>query len=129
MSATATKAKAVNYTNEQTAELVAAYKATPTRATVDAFALKFGKGVRSVIMKLTREGVYQKAEYVTKAGEKVQPKDDLADAIGKALGLTEPDIESLTKANKSALKAIGLALAKLKPEETPADTAGDTETE
>lgn len=110
--------KVVNYTPEQTTELVSAYVANPTKETVAAFAEKFGKNVRSITMKLTREGVYKKAEYTTKTGEKVQPKNELADAIGAVLQLTEPDIESLTKANKSALKAIFSALANSKPIET-----------
>ena len=33
-------------------------------------------------------------------------KDEFADSIAQALGLNEADADSLTKANKSALKAI-----------------------
>lgn len=109
------KEKAVNYTEAQTAELVAAYKAAPTKATVDAFAAKFGKAARSITMKLVREGVYQKAERTTKAGEPIVKKDETADAIGAVLSLTEAEIESLTKANKTALVKIFKALANSKP--------------
>jgi hypothetical protein len=45
----------------------------------------------------------------------VVKKDAHADAIGAILRLPENDIESLTKANKSALKAIFEALANSKP--------------
>lgn len=118
-------AKTVNYTPEQTAELKAAYVANPTRETVDFFADKFGKGVKSIVAKLSKEGVYQAKIYVSKTGEKPVKKDAHADAIGKVLGLTEPDTESLTKANKSALVKVFTALANSVPREveTPEDEA------
>lgn len=103
------------YTAEQSAELVAAYKAAPTVETVETFAVKFGKTVKSVVAKLSREGVYQKKEYVSKTGEKPVKKDSTADAIGAILGLSENDTSSLAKANKVALAAIFKALANSKP--------------
>jgi hypothetical protein len=98
--------KSVNYTPEMTAELVNAYKAAPTSETVAAFAAKFGKNVKSVVAKLSREGVYMKKEYVTKAGAKPIPKEDMATFIGDKLGLDEASASSLAKANKHALAAI-----------------------
>lgn len=95
--------KTVNYTPEQTAQIVAEYKAGTS---VESLAEALGKSVRSIVAKLSREGVYQKKDYATKTGEPVVSKDELADAIAKALSLSEADAESLTKANKSALKAI-----------------------
>lgn len=96
-------AKTVNYTPEQTLQMVADYKAG---VTVEAMAQALGKTVRSVVAKLSREGVYQRKTYTTKTGEAVVKKDAVADYIAQALGLGEADAESLTKANKSALKAI-----------------------
>lgn len=107
-------AKAQNYTAEQTAAIVAGY-AGGAGESVEQLAEKFGKSVRSIVAKLSREGVYKKKEYKTKTGEKVVKKDAHADAIGAILKLPENDIESLTKANKSALKAIFDALANSKP--------------
>lgn len=104
--------KAVNYTAEQTAKMIADYN---SGMTAEAIAAEMGKTVRSVIAKLTREKVYKKKEYVSKTGEKPVKKDTHADAIGAILRLPENDIESLTKANKSALKAIFDALANSKP--------------
>ena len=104
-----------SYTNEQAAELVTTYKANPTAETVEAFAVKFGKTSRSIIAKLSREGCYQKKEYVSKTGEKPVKKDSTADAIGAILGLSENDTSSLAKANKVALAAIFKALANSKP--------------
>lgn len=104
--------KAANYTPEQTAQIIADYQAG---VTVDQIAEALGKSVRSIVAKLSREGVYQKKEYKNKNGEKPVKKDAHADAIGAILRLPENDIESLTKANKSALKAIFEALANSKP--------------
>ena len=105
-------AKTVNYTPEQTLKMVADYK---SGVSVETLAQNLGKSVRSIVAKLSREGVYQKKTYVSKTGEPVVKKDAHADAIGAILGLPENDIESLTKANKSALKAIFDALANSKP--------------
>ena len=104
--------KTVNYTAEMTAKLVEAYKAGET---VEKLAEAFGKTARSVIAKLSREGVYIKKEYTTKTGEKPVKKDATADAIGAILRLSEGEIDSLTKANKTALKKIFDALANSKP--------------
>ena len=107
-------AKTVNYTPEQTKAILDAYD-KGNGLTVEAIAEKMGKSVRSITAKLSREGVYKKKEYKTKNGEAVVKKDAHADAIGAILRLPENDIESLTKANKSALKAIFEALANSKP--------------
>lgn len=102
--------KGEKYTAEQTAEMVEAYKAEPTQETVAVFAERFGKSARSVIAKLTREGVYIKKAYTTKTGEPVVKKDDIADKIGALVGLADSEADSLAKANKSALKKIFFAL-------------------
>ena len=107
-------AKTVNYTPEQTKAILDSYD-NGNGSTVEAIAEKMGKSVRSIVAKLSREGVYKKKEYKTKNGEAVVKKDAHADAIGAILGLPENDIDSLTKANKSALKAIFEALANSKP--------------
>ena len=95
--------KTPNYTVEQTASMLEAYA---SGTSVEAIAESMGKTVRSVVAKLSREGVYQKKTYVTKTGEAVQKKDSLADKIAALVGLTEAETESLTKANKTALAKI-----------------------
>jgi hypothetical protein len=107
--------KIVNYTEDQTTMMVSEYTANPSRATVEALAITFGKSVRSIVAKLSREGVYVKAERTTKTGEPIQKKDATADAIGAVLQLTEAETESLTKANKTALLKIFAALAMSRP--------------
>lgn len=114
------------YTADQTVELVVAYKAAPNKDTVDAFALKFGKTVKSVVAKLSREGVYKKAEYVGKTGEAPVKKDELADQFAALFGLTEAEADSMTKANKTALKKILAAVAVLKSD---FDEAVETESD
>jgi len=109
--------KAVNYTAEQTAKMVADYTVAPIKGTVEAIALELGKTVKSVVAKLSREKVYVKASYVSKTGEPVHKKDETADAIGAVLKMSENDISSLTKANKTALAAIWKALANSVPAE------------
>ena len=104
--------KIANYTPEMTAKIVADYT---SGVTVEQIAESVGKTVRSIVAKLSREGVYVKKEYKTKTGEKPVKKDSMADAIGAVLNLSEGEIDSLAKANKSALTKIFSALANSKP--------------
>jgi predicted transcriptional regulator len=104
--------KNVNYTVEQTAKIVADYA---NGATVEKMAAELGKSVRSVVAKLSREGVYKAKAYTTKTGAPVVKKDAHADAIGAILKLSENEIDSLTKANKTALEKIFSALANSRP--------------
>lgn len=109
------KAKTVNYTPEMTEKIKAEYAAGNT---TEKIAEMVGKTTKSVIAKLTKEGVYKAKTYTSKNGEKPVSKDTHADAIGKVLLLTEAEIESLTKANKTALVKIFTALANSKPLES-----------
>jgi hypothetical protein len=104
--------KSINYTPEQTQKMVSDYQ---SGLSVEIIADNLGKTVRSVVAKLSREKVYIAKEYKSKTGETPVKKDTHADAIGAILRLPENDIESLTKANKNALKAIFEALANSKP--------------
>jgi len=91
------------YTVEQTSELVAAYTANPSAEVVATFAEKFGKTVKSIVAKLSREGVYQKKAYVSKAGTTPVKKDEVATGLQMLFKLTDAEADSLTKANKTAL--------------------------
>ena len=106
------KVVAVNYTPEQTAAVVSGYS---NGMSVESLAQDMGKSARSIIAKLSREGVYKAKVYQTKQGETVIKKDAHADAIGSILNLSESETESLTKANKSVLRKIFEALANSKP--------------
>ena len=96
-------AKNVNYTQDQVEKMVADYQSGQS---VESIADSMGKSVRSIVAKLTREGVYQAKSYVSKTGEKPVKKDLVADQIATILQLTEAEADSLTKANKTALLKI-----------------------
>jgi cyanate lyase len=102
--------KTVTYTPEMTAELVEAYKASPTEATVATLAEKFGKSVRSIVAKLAREEVYV-AKATTKAAAKATTKADLRKLVEKRLDIEADALESLEKGSKAALEALVAALA------------------
>lgn len=95
--------KTVNYTPEQTQKVVQDYQ---SGVSVESIAQELGKSVRSIVAKLSREGVYQKKTYTTKTGDTPVSKEDLADKIASLVGLSEPETDSLTKCNKTALQKI-----------------------
>ena len=113
MNTTTKTAKVVNYTPEQTVALVAGYQAGQT---VEALATTFGKTVKSIVAKLSREKVYAKKVYTTKTGEAVVKKDAFADSLASIVGLTEAEADSLTKANKTALAKILAFIGKIEGE-------------
>ena len=96
-----TKAATQNYTPEQTVELVTRYQAGET---VEALAEAVGKSVRSVVAKLSREGVYQAKSKSTGAAR--VKKADLVDELAKHCGVPAEVFESLEKANHDALELL-----------------------
>jgi len=104
--------KVVNYTAEQTAACREAYVANPSQVTVEALAKQFGKSVRSVVAKLSKEGVY--VAKAKEAGKRVALKAEMVAEIATLLGRTEEQLESLEKATGPALQAVleGLRQAK-----------------
>ena len=94
-----------NYTPEMTAEVVQAYQAGET---VEAIAARTNKSTRSVVAKLSREGVYV-AKSKTKAVQGPR-KAELITEIAHAIGTSEELIESLEKATKEALELIARAV-------------------
>ena len=99
----ATSNKAVNYTTEQTADAIAQYA---TGASIDAIATALGKSTRSVIAKLSREGVYKAKEYKTKTGGAVIAKETFVELIANALNVDTEKLGGLEKANKATLEII-----------------------
>ena len=92
-----------NYTEQQTKEMVAQYEASPTKETVVAIAEKLGKNTRSVIAKLSREGVYKAQPRTTKRGEPVVLKQELVNIIQEHFG---DEFPSLVKASKVDLQKL-----------------------
>ena len=92
-----------NYTDEMVAEMHELYTANPTRETVDMIAENFGKSVRSVIAKLSREGIYVTQERTTKTGEPVVRKAELVAQLEDKFGIELP---TLVKASKADLQEL-----------------------
>ena len=95
-----TMAQAKNYTDEMVSEMTKRYTESPTRETVDALAKDMGKTVRSIIAKLSREGVYVAQPRTTKSGEPVISKSELVAQINEHFGIELP---TLVKAGKQDL--------------------------
>ena len=100
-----TKTTPTNYTPEQTPEMVAAYKAGTA---VETIATTMGKTTRSVVAKLSREGVYQAKTRTTIVRVK---KADLVDQLAAKCGVAPEIFESLEKANHDVLEALVARLA------------------
>ena len=96
-----------NYTDEMVASMTAQYEANPTRDTVESLANEFDKSVRSVIAKLSREGVYVAQPKVTKTGEPVVRKQELVAEVAEHFGI---EIPTLVKASKADLQKLVDAL-------------------
>lgn len=98
--------KVATYSAEQTQVLVDGYSAGKA---VEALALEVGKSVRSVIAKLSREGVYKSK---AKADGKVRvTKAMLVAGIASKLDVSEDVVESLEKATHEALEAVYRSLS------------------
>ena len=89
-----------NYTPAETVEIVTAYQAGTA---VETIATNMGKTTRSVVAKLSREGVYLAKTRVTT--QRVR-KADLVDQLAHACGVAPEVFESLEKANHDVLEAL-----------------------
>jgi len=93
-----------NYTTEQVSYMIDKYEETPTRETVEMLANELGKSTKSIIGKLSREGVYQKAIYVSKTGELPVTKKELVVKLSETLDGDLEQLEGLEKSPKQELK-------------------------
>lgn len=95
---------ATNYTEEQVEMMRARYQKEPTRETVENLAEELNKSIKSIIGKLSREGIYQKAIYKTKTGEIPITKSQLIQKIADLLEIDSSKIMGLEKAPKQDIK-------------------------
>ncbi len=102
-----------NYTEEQTTMLVDAYLEKPTRETVDELAENLGRSTKSIIGKLSREGVYRREIYVSKTGESPVTKVEIVNNIAESLGLESSSLAGLEKSPKASLRSLEKAVAGL----------------
>ena len=107
----------MNYTEEQTAFLVEKYQENPSMETVVLLAEKYGKTTKSIIGKLSREGVYKRAVYKSKSGESPITKLELVSNIAENLGIEVESLAGLDKAPKTTLKALEAATGAQQNEE------------
>ncbi len=99
-------AKTVNYTPEMTAAVIDGFK---NGKTVEAIALEVGKTVRSVIAKLSKEGVYTaKAKVAGKA--KAETKAAMLAKAEVALGAAPGTFATFEKGSKEAVEALMAAV-------------------
>ena len=93
-----------NYSEEQTQKLISTYIDDPSRLTVEKLSQEYNRSLKSIIGKLSREGVYQRESYKTKTGEKPITKIELVHQIAESLKVDPEDLLGLDKAPKQALK-------------------------
>ena len=100
----------MNYNEQTTQYLLEKYSADPTRQTVEALAEELSRSVKSIIGKLSREGVYRREIYKTKTGELPVTKVEIVSDIADHLGIEVESLSGLEKAPKSTLKKLKEAL-------------------
>jgi len=95
----------VNYTDIMVGRMREVYTDNPTRESVEFLATEFGKSTRSVIAKLSREGIYVPIERKTKSGEPIVRKREIVAQIESHFGDTFPSLVKATKADLQKLVA------------------------
>lgn len=96
----------MNYSTEQTAYIIQKYEDNPSRETVNALAEELQKTPKSIIGKLSREGVYRRSVYKTKTGESPVTKEQLVRDIEDVLDFSSEALAGLEKAPKLVLKLL-----------------------
>jgi|TARA_B110000285_G_scaffold83142_1_gene95620 hypothetical protein len=95
---------ATNYTQDQVEFMVNQYRIKPDRETVDMLAKELDKSIKSIIGKLSREGVYRKQVYTTKAGEVPVTKEFLISGLAELFEVDSSKLMGLEKAPKQVIK-------------------------
>lgn len=103
----------MSYTEQITKELIEAYEDEPTRETVEKLAEMYSKSVKSIIGKLSREGVYRREIYKSKTGEVPVTKVEIVNNIADVLGIEVETLAGLEKSPKTTLKTLEKAVAGL----------------
>ena len=101
---------AANYTDAQVELMVQAYTNDPTREMVETLAEELEKSIKSIIGKLSREGVYKKTVYKTKTGDTPVTKKELVSELAEMLQLKYDDLSGLEKSPKADLTTLVVAI-------------------
>jgi nucleosome binding factor SPN SPT16 subunit len=99
----------INYTEEEAKHIVEQYTSAPTMETVQSLAEELGKSTKSIIGKLSREGVYKRAVYTSKSGAVPVTKVELVNNIAENLGIEVENLVGLEKSPKAALQTLEAA--------------------
>jgi hypothetical protein len=100
----------MSYNKEDTELVINIYSEKPTKETVEYLAKKLSKSTKSIIGKLSREGVYRREVYRSKTGEVPTTKVEIVSNIASVLGIEVEDLVGLEKSPKTTLKALEEAL-------------------
>ena len=95
-------ATTARYLHEKGFNIILHYNNSETEA--KAIAEELNKSVKSIIGKLSREGVYKKTVYKTKTGETPVTKKQIVQEIADLLEINYKDLAGLVKAPKPELK-------------------------
>ena len=99
-----------NYTDENVARMTSVYSEATTdeqrKGAVAFLATELAKTTKSIIAKLSREGVYVKAAKATKSGAKVETKMEIVAQIASKYDIDLESIKSLSNATKAALASL-----------------------
>ena len=107
---------ALNYTETEVLLMREKYESNPTRDTVEELAVELNKSVKSIIGKLSREGIYRKAVYRTKTGELPITKAQLITELAELFEMDSSKLMGLEKAPKQDLKYLVDGVRRLKCE-------------
>ena len=99
----------MNYTEKETQYIVTWYKENPSMITVQSLAEELGKSTKSIIGKLSREGVYERAIYKNKSGDLPITKVEIVSSIADNLGVEIESLAGLEKAPKATLRTLEVA--------------------
>mgnify|MGYP005676383651 FL=1 len=99
----------MNYTERETEYIVTGYKENPSMVTVQSLAEELGKSTKSIIGKLSREGVYERAIYKNKSGDLPITKVEIVSSIADNLGVEVESLVGLEKAPKATLRTLEVA--------------------
>ena len=103
----------MSYTLENTKYLLGEYKNEPTKETVERIGKELGKSTKSVIGKLSREGVYRRELYLSKTGDVPTTKIEIVATIAEILGIEAESLYGLEKSPKGSLRNLEKAVAGL----------------
>ena len=96
----------MNYTEDQTKYMINEYTSKPTTVTVERLASELEKSKKSIIGKLSREGVYRRSVYKTKSGDQPITKEEMVRELEDALSLNLEALAGLEKDPKNVLKIL-----------------------